>query len=251
MIVSLLAGCSRPPEVPAESSKPAKSGGPVSGSNWTSPSTGMEFVWIESIEIWVGKYEVTNREYRKKKPEHDSGSYRGHSLDRERQPVVRVNFNDAKDYAFWLTRRDRDALSPAYRYRLPSEDEWLKFARCGEKREYPWGDEWPPQSSGAGNYRDESGKREFGWDDYIDGYDDGHPVTAPVDELWSSPWGLYGVGGNVWEACASDESGQQFGAWRGSSWYYHLEYHQRLSHRYADDEDGRFMCCGFRLVLSP
>ncbi len=61
MIVSILAGCSGSPEVP------------VSDRNWRSPSTGMEFVWIPQMEMWVGKYEVTNEEYRKKEPEHDSG----------------------------------------------------------------------------------------------------------------------------------------------------------------------------------
>lgn len=58
------------------------------GQNWTSPFTGMEFVWIPAMNIWVGKYEVTNAEYRKKDPGHDSGSYEGHTLNQDRQPVV-------------------------------------------------------------------------------------------------------------------------------------------------------------------
>ena len=35
----------------------------------------MEFVWIGDLNIWVGKYEVTNSEYSRFKPEHESGHY--------------------------------------------------------------------------------------------------------------------------------------------------------------------------------
>lgn len=59
----------------------------------------MAFVWIPSLKIWVGKYEVTNGEYRKMKPSHDSKAYEGHSLNGDRQPVVYMNFDDAKEFA--------------------------------------------------------------------------------------------------------------------------------------------------------
>ncbi len=96
---------------------------PVEEQNWTSPATGMEFVWIAQMEMRVGKYEVTNAEYRKKVPGHDSREFEGHTLNRDRQPVVRVNFDDAKTYAQWLVEQDSGALPPGYRYRLPSEYE--------------------------------------------------------------------------------------------------------------------------------
>lgn len=38
----------------------APTAAPAPGSPWTSPSTGMEFVWIGEMDLWVGKYEVTN-----------------------------------------------------------------------------------------------------------------------------------------------------------------------------------------------
>lgn len=80
---------------------------PVNGSDWISPSTGMKFVWVEQMNIWVGKFEATNAEYRRKEPAHDSSSFEGLALNRDRQPAVLVNFEDAQAYAGWLTVQDK------------------------------------------------------------------------------------------------------------------------------------------------
>jgi len=72
----------------------APSGGETSGSTWTDPTTGMEFVFVKGgcfmmgsndgdndekpvhevcvDDFYVAKYEVTNAEYRKYKDDHDS-----------------------------------------------------------------------------------------------------------------------------------------------------------------------------------
>lgn len=214
--------------------------------NWISPSTGMEFVRIPSMGIWVGKFEVTNTEYRRKNPEHDStGIYRGPSLDEDRQPVVRVNFHEAVAYAEWLTKKDQDVLG-GMRYRLASEKEWTALAQCGDERAFPWGNNWPPVIGQAGNYAgQESLVRSK-----IKGYNDGFPVAAPVDRLWANPWGLHGVGGNVWEACASDSSGESFGGWRGASWHTSVQRNLRISFRFPVSESFQGINAGFRLVLS-
>ncbi len=192
---------------------------PVEREDWTSPETGMEFVWIPEMEVWVGRFEVTNEEYRMKEPGHDSGEFGGYSLNDDRQPVVGISFDEAKEYAEWLTRKDQEYLPEGVRYRLPAVYEWIEFARAGDGRSFPWGDVWPPVSGQAGNYRDEAAQRAGVLSRGIPGYNDGHPVTAPVDELWANPWGLHGVGGNVWEACASGSDGEIFGDWKGASWY--------------------------------
>jgi serine/threonine protein kinase len=223
--------------------------GPVEGQNWRSPETGMEFVWIQPLGMWVGKYEVTNEEYRRMVPGHNSGEYGRHSLNRDRQPVVRVNFDDAKAYAAWMTGRDREAgLLPAgYRYRLPTEQEWETFAKAGRNVDYPWGNQWPPPSGRAGNYHGQEGAGSWA---KIQNYNDGHPVTAPVEEVWANPWGLHGVGGNVWEATARDAANSSFGAWRGGSWYGRSQDGLRVSYRGDIFGSNRFNDLGFRLVLS-
>ncbi len=227
-------------------------GMPVKGSNWVSPTTGMEFMWIAEMGLWVGRHEVTNSEYRIKEPAHGSGDYDGHTLDDDRQPVVYVNFNDGKDYASWMTLRDRSSgwLPEGYRYRLPTGDEWMAFAHCGDGREYPWGNNWPPISGQAGNYGDAAAQREVNLDHPVKGYDDGHAVTAPVDELWENPWGLKGGGGNVWEM-TSRTAGGDFDAWRGGSWGSGSQSNLRVASRIDFFDSIRFGYKGFRLVLAP
>jgi len=216
--------------------------GPIAGEDWVSPATGMAFVWIPSLNIWVGKYEVTNGEYRKMKPSHDSKAYEGHSLNGYRQPVVCVNFDDAKEFARWLTQEDAGLLGGA-RYRVISESEWLACAQCGDGREYPWGNSMPPK---YGNYSDSSSA----WGFKIGGYTDGHAVTCAVEQSGRNEWGLYGMGGNVWECCASDSTGSSFGAWRGASWDYSNSNNLRCACRHDDDGSGRDNDYGFRVVLS-
>jgi formylglycine-generating enzyme required for sulfatase activity len=205
---------------------------PTEGAAWTSPETGMEFVWIDALKLWVGKYEVTNSEYRKKETAHESKDYLGHSLNSERQPVVYVDFDDAKAYAAWLTKCDN--MKPSgMRYRIPSADEWLAFARCGDKREYPWGSSMPPK---YGNYNKRSG------------YDDGYVVSCPVEKSGRNEWGIYGVGGNVWEVCSMDVTGSEYAGSRGAAWNLYDADELRCYHR--TENGGTYYVYGFRLVLS-
>ncbi len=167
-----------------------------------------------------------------------------------------VDFNDARDYAEWMTEKDIGVMLSGYRYRLPTEDEWVTYARCGDGREFPWGNSWPPVSGEAGNYLDTTavlswGERISGLIE-IPGYTDGHAVAAPVDELWVNPWGLAGAGGNVWEICAPASAGGSFEGWRGASWRMgskdSLHYSTVLLP--GQFQMTRGFDCGFRLVLS-
>ncbi len=157
----------------------------------------IEFVWIPAMRCWVGKYEVTNLQYRRCVPKHDSGKLEGISLNGGTQPVVNVSFHEAQRYAAWVRLICAGYVPAGFRVRLPTGTEWQVFAECGDGREYPWGDEWPPK---YGNYQDASAKREKVTNGRtISGYDDGFPVTCPIRESGGNTWGLYGVGGNVWE----------------------------------------------------
>ena len=60
------------------------------GTNFTDPKVGMEFVWIQSAKIWVSKYETTNEEYRKFKPTHDSKKANSVPENRPGQSTGRV-----------------------------------------------------------------------------------------------------------------------------------------------------------------
>lgn len=217
--------------------------------DWVSPATGMEFVWVSELRMWVGKYEVTNCEFRKKKPDHDSRDYKGHRLNGERQPAVYVNFDDARSLAEWMTQQDRESgrLPSGYMYRLPTDSEWQAFAQCGDGRAYPWGNDWPPTSGQAGNYDDEA---IFDSARVEGNYEDGFSVTCEVEKSWKNPLGLYGVGGNVWEATTKDPSGSQFSDWRGASWFVSLPGTMRCDYRLTSGGTDRYSDYGFRLVLA-
>lgn len=135
-------------------------------------------VWVDEFEL--GKYTVTNREYRC----FLDGTNRNPPpfFDREPfnhpdQPVVGVSWFDAADYCAWLSRRTSSL------YRLPTEAEWERAARSGhEGRLYPWGD-GPPEAHV--NYP----RRWLGEGPEIVG------LYAPND------YGLYNMGENVHEWC--------------------------------------------------
>lgn len=208
------------------------------------PDAGMEFVWVKALDCWVGKYEVTNEEYRKFKPKHDSKSFGKYSLNGDRQPAVYVNFDDASEYAKWLNQREQKAnrLPAGYRYRLPTRQEWTAFSQCGDSRIYPWGDSMPPK---YGNY---SGQ-ESASDNKIEGYNDSFPVTCPVENSGRNEWGLYGVGGNVWECTVKSASDLTFDAWRGASWSYSIADCLTCTAPGVSSPSYRIHGFGFRLVL--
>ncbi|HBC86499.1 MAG TPA: hypothetical protein DCZ94_06050 [Lentisphaeria bacterium] len=210
-------------------------GVPTKETNWAVPEVGMEFAWIKELNGWVGMYEVTNEQYRKFKPDHDSKSVDGNSLNDDRQPVVNVNYEDVQAFIKWLNETERRAgrLPKGFNYRLPAKDEWTTFAQCGDKREFPWGEGEKPRS---GNFK-------------IEGYEDGFPVTCPVDKSGKNEWTLNGVGGNVAELTQKSPTDPSFDSWRGGSWEDSDVQGLRAKSRNTFSAVKRSNYCGFRLVL--
>ena len=162
----------------------------------------------------ISKKEVTNREFRRFKRAHSSGSFQGRSLDGDDQPVVNVSWEDAVRYCNWLS--EQEGLRPFYReeggrfvvpdpngpgYRLPTEAEWAYAARAAGRARparYPWGSGYPPRDR-AGNFADESARGLLPV--IIEGYRDSFPVSAPAGSFSPNPAGLFDMGGNVSEWC--------------------------------------------------
>lgn len=162
--------------------------------------------------FYLAVTQVTNAEYKKFDQTHSSSHFNRATLDRPDQPVVRVSWQDAARYCNWLS--DRDGLPRFYEdkdgkitginesatgYRLASEAEWEWAARSGSDgamKKFPWGDTFPPPAN-AGNYADQSVASALGRT--IPGYQDGQPVSAPVQQFAANDKGLYGLGHNVAE----------------------------------------------------
>jgi formylglycine-generating enzyme required for sulfatase activity len=223
---------------------------PEKGKPWVTQAAQMEFIWVPAMQMWVGRFEVTNGEYQQKDAGHDSGDFRGLGLNGSRQPVVRVNFDDATAYAAWLTEQERAAgkLLDGWRYRLPSSIEAITYTRAGGVKTYPWGELWPPT---RGNYADASLATAFSDMQAISEYQDGFAATAPVEASGENEWGLFGAGGNAWETTSRAAGVNLFGGWQGGGWDDHVSSRLRCDTLYGFIGNARGAVNGFRLVLAP
>ena len=88
--------------------------------------------------FWIGKYEVTQREYLAVIGSNPSG-FPG-DLDR---PVETVSWLDATNYCARLTQQELAAgrILPGSHYRLPTEAEWECAARAGTSTRFSYGDD--------------------------------------------------------------------------------------------------------------
>jgi formylglycine-generating enzyme required for sulfatase activity len=120
---------------------------------------------VKTVAYLIDLYEVTHEDYKKFKPEHSFHP------KRSRWPVALVTYEDA---ASFCSSKDK---------RLPTEIEWEKAARGKDGRKWPW-------------------------KIYIDHPNNGFSgfMPEPVDKRkeWISPYGLYGMGYNVWEWTTDD-----------------------------------------------
>ena len=130
--------------------------------------------------FWIGKYEVTQREYQAVTGSNPS-QFPG-DLDR---PVETVSWLDATNYCAKLTQQELAAgrISPGSIYRLPTEAEWECAARAGTTTRFSYGDD--PGFTELTNHAWYSGNSGFG--------------THPVGQKAPNSWGLYDMEGNVLE----------------------------------------------------
>jgi formylglycine-generating enzyme required for sulfatase activity len=151
-------------------------------------------------DFYIDKEGVSNADYKMfvQATNHEAPPYWNDSdLNSSNQPVVGVNWNDAKAYCEWLGKR------------LPTEAEREKAARGTDGRIWPWGNTWDNTKSNHGK----------GGSPYYDD-SDGYKYTAPVGaELGVSPYGVLNMAGNVWEWTSDD-----FAPYPGNDKFTHEDY---------------------------
>ena len=125
----------------------------------------------------VSRYEITFDQYDEFAKATGRNLPDDEGFGRGRRPVIRVSWNDAGDYAEWLSQQT------GKRYRLPSEAEWEYAARAGTETAYWWGNEMKPglaNCMSCGTGRDSR-------------------QTEPVGSFKPNPFGLYDTAGNARE----------------------------------------------------
>lgn len=240
-----------------------KKGLSQTGNNWTDPVTGMKFVWVpggifqmgggpwagetndnekpvHTVRVdgfWLGKYEVTQKQWQKVMGHNPSFVKKGINY-----PVEQVSWNDVQDFI-----RKLNSLSGGkYEFKLPTEAEWEYAARSGGKNElYAGGN----NVDTVAWYKNNSGN-----------------TPHPVGQNTPNGLSLYDMSGNVWEWCQDvyDEKaysnlsssnplntvGGSERAGRGGGWFYSAK-SVRSTYRDGNNSAGRFYDIGFRLSRTP
>jgi formylglycine-generating enzyme required for sulfatase activity len=107
---------------------------------------------------------------------------------RDTRPVIMVSWNDAVEFATWLSQKTGQA------YALPSESQWEYVARAGEEGDWLGGS--PDRICEYGNVA--GGESGFRWQ-HADCTDSAALETLPVGSLQANAFGLHDVIGNVAE----------------------------------------------------
>jgi formylglycine-generating enzyme required for sulfatase activity len=237
---------------------------------------------LREVEIsrafYLAETEMTNADYRRCDPDHDSGTFDGHPLNGDDQPVVNVT---VQEVFACLNRLSIEAgLQPVYEeingvlaprrplrngYRLATEAEFVWAMRAARRDDavplrFSWGQALPPPDR-YDNLADLTASDILALT--LVTYTDGHAVSAPVGSFTANAVGLFDMGGNVaeWvqdfydpnEAPADevlvDPLGPETGRLnvvRGPSWMSATETRLRLSYR--DYEDLGRVDLGFRIA---
>ena len=212
--------------------------------------------------FWMAKCEVSNEQFAKFDPTHDSRfehrsswwfdeEYTGWPLNRPRQPVVRVSWDEATAFCRWLSQKLGEEVT------LPTEAQWEWACRAGTATPLSYGD-LDTDFSRFANLGDANLRKltDEGWrpksPDLVpkDGrFDDGALVTAEVGRYAPNAWGLHDMHGNAAEWTRLDDGASGKKVIRGGSWRDRPKLCRSAS-RWAYDPWQKVFNVGFRVVIN-
>jgi formylglycine-generating enzyme required for sulfatase activity len=214
-------------------------------------SLGMKFVPVPGTRILMCTTETTVAQYQAMGQHYQQPEFPQES----NHPAESVSWNQSKEWCNRLSKRE------GLKYRLPTSDEWT--AAVGRSSTYPWGNQWPPPND-FGNYMGEGHKESYSSHAYfrslknksgfwtiIPGYTDHHVFTAPVGSYPANKFGIYDLGGNVWEWCEDLwDADHDWRVLRGASWLNHYDDRLKTAYRLNGTPDGKNVSLGgFRCVI--
>jgi len=162
--------------------------------------------------FWIGRFEVSNRQYSCFDPEHNSGletgevyqfgdDERGQRLCRPEQPALRVSWHQAMAFCVWLSNKTGLHVT------LPTEAQW-EYACRGKSTSPLWYGTVNHDFSAAANLSDATHYTVDyphvptaipPWRPADTRFNDGWRVSAAVGSFLPNPWGLFDMHGNVAE----------------------------------------------------
>lgn len=236
--------------------------------------------------FWIGRFEVTNAQYRAFEPTHDSRDEhrhgyqfgrKGYSMNQPDQPAVRISWQEAVDFCQWLSKET------GMNFTLPTEAQWEWACRAGSDSPFWYGNMDTDFSRYANlgdimlrdfaactSYKNYESARVIEnpnkYDDWIPRdtlYNDRGFISEPVGRYVRNPWDLFDMHGNVWEWTLSAykpypyneedgrnsiETNSEKRVARGGSWY-DRPYRSTSSYRLPYRDYQKVYNVGFRVVL--
>ena len=193
---------------------------------------------LEISGFWLGKYEVSNAQYRRFMKE--AGYYApdymdDKTLNGDEQPVIAVFWTHARAYCKWAGLK------------LPSESQWEYAARGGRNYRYP-------TKNGRMSHELANIWGRKGRDRWLE-------RTSPRGSFPPNPFGIYDMAGNAWEWTSSiykpypynyydgreNVKTKAFRVMRGGSWHFSSKY-ASSSHRHKFRMHLRLDFVGFRVA---
>lgn len=188
--------------------------------------------------FWMGELEVCNAQYEQFDPKHDSRYINqqhkdhttpGYPANLPNQPVIRVNWNEAKAFCDWLSVKN------SMKFELPTEAQWEWACRAGSDKPFFYGD-FDTDFGKYANLADVATKRLavsgvnpqpiHNPDDYLawlprdNRFDDGERTVCKVGNYNANVWGLKDMHGNVceWTNSIYKTNDDDSRVIRGGSW---------------------------------
>jgi len=222
-----------------------KAGSYMMGSGWETPDEAPQHKEIIEKDFYIGKYEVTNVEYKEFLADTKQKKMIPANWATDNQPAIGVSWDDAVAYAAWLSNLSQK------KYRLPTEAEWEYASKAGTHTRYFWGDDDGSEmekSFWKNNYPESA--HDYAWIKT-----NSNNITHAVGSKKPNAWGLHDVTGNVWEWCAnpytknykSEPEEETLKTMRGGSWFSTPE-EISLTHRGANVNNFTSYSIGFRLL---
>jgi len=182
------------------------------GGHWKYYTDELPMHTVRLDAFWIGKFEVTNAQFRRFRASHSSKWYKKSHLDKDNMPAIAVSWHDARAFCEWLSGETGRS------YQLPTEAQWEHACRARTSFPRYWGD-GDAQMGRYANTADRAAKRvyEKEWSPNLRSRNtdfaktlDGFAAAAPVGSLKPNAFGLHDTIGNAREWCHD---------WYGADYY--------------------------------